>query len=178
MALHTLEICSGVGMLGEGLRMRPILGLEGRYSATEDGRIYSHFSARFLRPSTSGRYEHVSVGHKKTRAVHVLVLLAFKGRPPAGMVARHLDGNSKNNKATNLVWSTQRENMLDKNAHGTMVRGELHHSCKVTDAVVVKIKQARADGRSYPQIGNLFGISTSQAHRICTNQNRLAVQCG
>lgn len=169
-------------MLGEGFRdMKSIPGFEGRYSATEDGRIFSHASKKFLRPGPSGgdgKYLHVSLGRGNSRNVHELVLLAFVGPRPAGHVGRHKDGNGRNNASSNLDWATQSENILDKSRHGTMVKGEAHHACAISDADVAKLKKMRIDGLSYPYLGRLFGISKSQAHRIVTGQNRKDAQCG
>jgi hypothetical protein len=163
-------------MLGEGVRaMRSIPGYEGRYSAEEDGRIFSHLAGRYLRPGWTGEngaYRHVSLGRGHTRNVHDLILRTFRGAPPEGMEGRHLDGIGSNNALTNLVWSTHSVNLLDKNAHGTMPKGERHHACAISDADVVRLLAKRATGLSYPKLGKLFGISTSQAHRIVTGQNR------
>ena len=86
--------------------------------------------------------------------------------------------DGRNNASSNLDWATQSENILDKSRHGTMVKGEAHHACAISDADVAKLKKMRIDGLSYPYLGRLFGISKSQAHRIVTGQNRKDAQCG
>lgn len=62
-------------------------------------------------------------GKTKTFLVHQLVLLAFEGPRPEGMVCRHLDGNPVNNNRGNLCWGTHRENMQDMVRHGRSARG-------------------------------------------------------
>lgn len=180
--LAGISLFSGVGMLDEGLRiMKPIPGFEGRYSASEDGRIFSHVSNKYLKPGASGgdgKYVHVSLGKGCSRNVHELILLTFVGPAPSGHVARHLDGNGRNNALSNLAWATQSENILDKNDHGTMVRGEFHHACAISDADVLELRRLRVQGMSYPKLGKRFGISKSQAHRIATGQNRKGATCG
>lgn len=48
----------------------------------------------------------------KTYKVARLICEAFHGPPPfPGAVCMHLDENSRNNRADNLAWGTQRENM-------------------------------------------------------------------
>ena len=42
------------------------------------------------------------------RSVHRLVLETFVGYRPEGMVCRHLNGNSKDNRLTNLKWERRR----------------------------------------------------------------------
>jgi thymidylate synthase (FAD) len=49
--------------------------------------------------------------------VHTLVLESFEGEKDSQSVARHLDGNSYNNKITNLRWGTQDENAKDRSTH-------------------------------------------------------------
>lgn len=151
--------------------MNPIPGFEGRYSATEDGRIYSHRKGGFLSQSRTGRYASVALGTSGSHKVHKLILLAFHGPAPAGHVARHGDGNSRNNAARNLSWSTQSINVLDKNLHGTMPKGESHPMRKLTSEQVSQLRAARMEGLSFPQLGERFGISKSQAHRIVSNEN-------
>ena len=61
-----------------------------------------------------------------TRLVHRLVLEAFVGPRPEGMVARHLNGDPGDNRLENLAWGTQSENNYDKVRHGT------HHNANKT----------------------------------------------
>lgn len=155
--------------------MKPIPGFEGRYSAEPDGRIYSHLTKRHLRAAPCGserQYMGVCLGRGRKRNVHTLILLAFVGPPPTDHVARHLNGNGHHNAVSNLRWSTQSDNCLDKRAHGTMVAGEKHHACVLSDVAVAELRRLRREGLSFPKLGERFGISTSQAHRIATMQSR------
>lgn len=47
----------------------------------------------------------------ETRPVHQLVCEAFHGPRPEGMVVNHKDGVKTNNRADNLEWVTQSENL-------------------------------------------------------------------
>lgn len=58
-------------------------------------------------------------GTKRSCKVHHLVLVAFSGPRPDGMIARHLNGNPSDNRVENLVWGTHSENAADTLAHGT-----------------------------------------------------------
>lgn len=51
--------------------------------------------------------------------VHILVCEAFHGARPPGLQVRHLNGVSTDNRAENLAWGTQSENMIDRVLHGT-----------------------------------------------------------
>lgn len=78
---------------------------------------------RALKPH-SGRGGYLNVclsglARRRTRAVHLLVLEAFDGPRPAGLVARHMNGNHLDNRAENLQWGTACENLRDQVRHGT-----------------------------------------------------------
>lgn len=53
-------------------------------------------------------------GVKTTFHIHELVCLAFTGPRPDKAVTRHLDHNKTNNKSTNVVWGTAKENAVDR----------------------------------------------------------------
>ena len=77
---------------------------------------------KVLSPATHRGYLAVrlrNASRDRTVKVHTLVLEAFVGPKPDGLEARHLNGNSTDNRADNLVWGTRSENNLDRVAHGT-----------------------------------------------------------
>lgn len=106
------------------------------YEASSAGRVRSldrvikrgirscRATGRILRPAKAKRsmYFHVtlhSVGVGRcTRTIHSLVAEAFAGPRPAGMVVRHLDGDSTNCAASNLVYGTWSQNNHDCVRHG------------------------------------------------------------
>ena len=61
------------------------------------------------------RWGHVFVnlhkgGEKKPRFIHHLVLEAFVGPRPPGLICCHWDGNPANNHVANLRWDTYKSN--------------------------------------------------------------------
>ena len=68
-----------------------------------------------LRPG--GRHQRGGAARRRGRFTR-LVLLAFVGPCPPGQEARHLNGNSLDNRAENLAWGTKAENTEDQFAHG------------------------------------------------------------
>lgn len=78
---------------------------------------------RMLTPQVGhpGRYLHITL-RKNNKwhhiRIHKLVLLAFVGPCPQGMVACHNDGNSFNNHLSNLRWDTISNNCKDTVKHG------------------------------------------------------------
>ena len=66
-------------------------------------------------------------GVKRRLQVHRLVLLAFVGPCPDGMVCCHNDGNKQNNHVSNLRWDTQASNIQDTVRHGTHAHARKTH---------------------------------------------------
>lgn len=84
-----------------------------------DGRVY-RYRGQILRPAINpvSGYPHVAP-KGISRNIHRLVLEAFVGPCPPGMLCRHLNGNPADNRLENLRWGTPSENSYDKGRHGT-----------------------------------------------------------
>lgn len=117
-------------------RWLPIPGVPG-YEVSDLGRVrsvdrvrtYPGGYAKFLRgrlrkPSVDRLGRHrlplpTPEGGTKTWQVHALVLTAFVGPAPAGLVACHNNGNPSDNRLANLRWDTLAANTQDSVLHGT-----------------------------------------------------------
>ncbi len=111
---------------------RWVSGYEGKYKISNLGRSFScermewtgrrEVRARVLRPAFRGNYLTVvfmdGLGQRKTHKVHLLVLEAFVGPRPLGLVARHLDDDPSNNSLENLEWGTYQDNTFDRVRNG------------------------------------------------------------
>jgi hypothetical protein len=109
-------------------------------------------------------------GNTKKFVIHFLVLLTFVGPRPRGKQINHIDGNTKNNKLTNLEYVTQSENILHS-YRVTKTRwartGELSHRSKLKTNDVLKIKKLLRSKRfSYGKIAEMFFVSTSAISSI------------
>ena len=93
-----------------------------------------------------------------SRKVCVLVCTAFHGPCPDGMVCRHLDGNSRNDRADNLAWGTPLKNTDDRRRHGTIAVGESHGKAKLTDAQIADLR-SMAGTCTQQQAADKFGVS-------------------
>ena len=116
---------------------KDILGYEGRYQVSNQGRVKSLSATvicfgpvkgqytskrkgKILRPGRMpGGHLSVALGRGNSRCVHELVLIAFVGCPGKGQECRHINGEPSNNYLENLAWGTRRENILDAVGHGT-----------------------------------------------------------
>lgn len=98
---------------------RAIPGFAG-YMATSAGSVLNAQGRRLAGSLHHHGHLRVELSGGRRAFVHVLVALAFHGRPRRrGLVVRHLDGNARNNRPENLRWGTQRQNVLDSIRHGT-----------------------------------------------------------
>ena len=91
--------------------------------------------------------------------VHRLVLLTFVGPCPYGMECCHYDGNPSNNNLVNLRWDTRKENRKDQLRHGTYPRGVGNANARLTEEIVLKMRQEYAEGgTSFEKIGEKYGV--------------------
>lgn len=108
---------------------KDVVGFEGRYKVSNNGKILSINSKRSKNPIllkpvyTKDGYQRVSLSlgdrhHKRSIAVHILVAKAFIPNPKNKPQVNHKDGNKKNNHVDNLEWSTGKENIQHAINHG------------------------------------------------------------
>lgn len=109
---------------------RPVVGHEGRYEVSDAGnvrsvaRVITTGVAQYQRPAvllkkhTGGRannYHRVQLCDPQRNAyVHHLVLAAFYGPRPVDHVGCHRNDDGFDNRADNLYWGTQEDNLADK----------------------------------------------------------------
>jgi hypothetical protein len=114
--------------------------------------------------------------------VHRLVLDAFVGPCPEGMEARHLNGNSMDNRLENLAWSTHAVNMADKFRHGTVARGSKsapknpargqgHGRAKLSESDVMRVLELISSGHRDVEIAAWFSISRHAIRLIRIGHN-------
>ena len=113
-------------------------------------------------------------GHKRQwRSIASCVLETFVELRPKGFTASHVDGNKLNNKINNLVWETLKKNIRRCKTRGTKLRGEQHHSAKLSNNQVTLIKQIRQNDKlSHRELAKLFNISSSAIYLILNNKRR------
>jgi hypothetical protein len=122
-----------------GERWLPIPGYDSAYDVSDAGRVRSWkpWRNRPL-PSVLGAWPNgkgypslilMRDGRRVHEMVPHLVLRAFVGPRPDGLVTRHLDGDKLNNALANLAYGTYSENMHDRVRHGEHYFAEKTH-CK------------------------------------------------
>lgn len=160
---------------------KEIPGYGGWYEASNLGRIrswrFGKSKARRSEPvvmtiDIDRGYGRVCVtppgGRGQTRTVHQLVMEAFVGLRPAGMVVCHADGDRSNNQLENLRYGTYRDNQHDKINHGRSPRGTVHKMHILNDAEVIEIRSLYDSGtiRNMTEIGRRFGVTRHAVSHI------------
>jgi len=151
------------------------------YSVGDDGSVWTsklgaHGGWRRMStpPSTVTGYPKVTLSQGNVQtdfSVHRLVLLAFVGKPPRSrMVCRHLNGDRADNRLSNLAWGTFKENEQDKADHGRRPVGAQVYGSKLTDQVVIEVRQRYAEGKTIDSLCAQYGLSrVSMIHAIHGN---------
>lgn len=109
-------------------KWRPVPGWETFYCVSDLGRVWSmHQFGRFITGmEVRGGYRVIKlrdnhrIAHK---AIHVLVLMAFRGPRPENYQGCHNDGQPRNNRLVNLRWDTVAANQADRKIHGSRKGG-------------------------------------------------------
>lgn len=138
-------------------RWLPVVGFEGLYEVSDQGRVRSlgridslgrSWPRKIMTPGNGGR-GYAKVDFRKDGRywpvyVHVAVLAAFVGERPAKHEGAHNNGLLRDNRLSNLAWKTHGDNEADKLAHGTRLRGTSHPNARLTRSDVVRIRATDA----------------------------------
>lgn len=120
--------------------------------------------------TSTGRYLTVNLwkdGQNQTVRLNILVCQTFHGPAPQEKpFALHNNGDSFNNRATNLRWGDIFDNMADRTAHGRTVRGERQHSARLTACLVRSIRQRASNGERIAPIAREIGVHPSSIHAV------------
>ena len=141
------------------------------YAVSEDGDVVraqggqGTRAGRYLTPWRNVQNQYLCVhlwrhNRAKSIPVHRLVALAFRGDPPSEKhVVAHCDGSRDNNRAWNLRWATQKENMADTFRHGTHNRGRRNGNARLNEESILSIFSMATAGHSHKTIADQFGVS-------------------
>jgi hypothetical protein len=159
---------------------KPVVGFEDYYEVSDQGRlrslervVYAPYGnnqrtvkPRILKPS---RRAYLSItfsvdGVLTYKNVHVVVLEAFAGLRPQGTQTRHLNGINYDNRLTNLVWGTAKENHADMVVHGVAPIGAKNGRAKLSDAEIRAIRTNTTSSRW--MLAEQYGVTTTTIGHI------------
>jgi len=142
------------------------------YIITKQGSIISNYTGKQLYVHTNKRgYQFVRLyvdTKAKTYLVHRLIAGLFIPNTEDKPEVNHKDGNKANNNHWNLEWVTGLENNKHAVEIGLVPRGSNRPNSKLIDADVIALRQLRAQGKNYYELGKLFGITYQTVHKICS----------
>lgn len=124
------------------------------YYVLEDGRVLGKRGQFLKYDVNSCGYRRVTFSHKgasSRKFVHHIVAEAFLGPRPPGAVVNHVDGDRKNNRASNLEWVTPSENVKDGYSRGR------HNPNRYDFLTVMAIKALYQEGWSIKKISSYLG---------------------
>ena len=104
---------------------------------------------------------------RKQEGVHRLVLEAFVGSCPKGMMACHNNGNPQDNRLENLRWDTAKANMEDRTKHGRGGEGERNGMAKLTED---QVRYIRSCTEKQQALADRFGVSQVKISQIRLNK--------
>lgn len=105
-----------------------------------------------------------------------LICSAFHGPCPTPRhLVLHGNGDREDNRAINLRWGTQKENLADREAHGRTLHGSLNPSSKITEADALEIRRRCAGGRHgggerQREVAAEFGLTQAAVSLIVLNK--------
>jgi hypothetical protein len=160
---------------------RPVVGYEGLYSVSSLGRVRTEGhglgrrAGRILAQSPA-RGGYMKVGlcrNNRARTVHVhrLVADAFHGMRPESKNVNHKNGVRTDNRAANLEWLTQRENLIHSrdvlgSRFGRANRGSENGNAKVSESDVLQIRRRVAAGERCREVAETYGLAAANVAAI------------
>jgi len=148
------------------------------YLVQEDGNVYSLTSNKILRGTTSGQHKYLALdlrynGTRKRMYIHRMVAMLFVDGYSEDKEVNHLNGNKRDNRASNLEWVTRQQNIqhcVDVLGHH---KNERNSGCKFSNKLVEQIrKEYEAGNIKQSELADKYQVSRMQIHRIVKNKLR------
>lgn len=133
---------------------KDVEGYNGVYQVSNFGEVRNVTRHNHLLKPSYGNghaYGHVSLsrnGKMTCCLVHRLVAIAFVENPDGKREVNHIDGNKRNNHASNLEWVTPSENHIHALKTGLRKHGEDCSYSKLTEKDVAEIRATCVPGVS------------------------------
>jgi len=171
-----------VSSLGRVRSLDRIIYRENRWKQTGPHRLKGRILKSFL---LSGGYPSVALTAMHKAKIHHLVLEAFVGPRPEGLLGLHEDDDKTNTKLSNLYWGTYSKNWDDaiknkKHSLDRLLKHIVHinrRKRKLTDEQVRTIKQLFAEGHTAYRVEQLTGIHRSTTILIQRGRTYVDIQC-
>lgn len=162
----------------------PVPGYEKYYGATRDGRVFSlnyrrtgkiaelaqsELTDKRRMSKTKYRRAKMYFINKNTQtAVHRIVALTFVDNPHGYNCVNHINGDKGDNRAENLEWCTNAQNIRHAEANNLSrhINGEDHHAAILTEQRVREIKSELKEREYRGQLGDIAKKHNVSIHCI------------
>lgn len=148
---------------------KPVIGFEGRYEVSSEGRVRSlafrsNLGPKVMKPSINGSgYMVITLGKDRRQfRLHRLVLTAFVGECPEGMEGCHNDGNKLNNGISNLRWDTPSGNASDRRNYS----GANNPNARLSEKEREEVIRRRLAGERSEALADEYGITTNRVYQL------------
>ena len=161
--------------------MRAIKGFEGLYGITEDGKVWSFYTNKFIKHSMLNTgYPMVTLWDGKKshgRTLHRLVATAYLPNPQRKPHVNHKDSDRTNPRLDNLEWCTRSENMkhgiASGNFDGKLARkGTQNGNSSISSETVTAIVKGRKNGATLKQLSIKHKVSLGYVWKLIAGHYR------
>ena len=148
---------------------KPVSGYEGLYEISSLGNVRGIKRGKILKQCYSSMgYTHVGLSknsNQKTNTTHRLVAKEFVHNPENKPCINHIDGIKDNNRAINLEWCTQKENINHAFELGLMGVGGNANGSILIEIQVREIRE-KAKRMSHRELARMYGVHHSTISQI------------
>ena len=137
-----------------------------KYLITEDGKVWSEYSNKFLAQSKNDGYPFVHISGYNTMKVHRLVAEVYLENPNNYECINHINNNRSDNRVENLEWCTNQMNKIHSVTQKRHARGVSHGNVKLTESDVKEIIRLYELGKKQVDIANVFGLNPRSIYAI------------
>ena len=136
-----------------------------RYSISSLGRVRGARGRLLSLRLDDNGYQETWVGCKRRTNVHRLVLEAFVGPCPSGLIACHINDVRTDNRLENLRWGTYQDNSNDRvrNGNARGPRGQRAGNTTLTNEDAVAIYRSKDPSAD---LARLYGVAVGAVQRI------------
>lgn len=143
-----------------------------KYLVTEDGRVFSEKTNRFLIGVNNNGYIQINIGGSRREYLHRMIAECYIPNPNSYLVINHIDNNRSNNRVENLEWCTQKMNNDHMVNQDRNIKGSRNPQSKVTENDVIEIRHLYANKEmTQTMLAKKYNVCQSLISLIVTNKN-------
>lgn len=156
---------------------------QSKYKVSNTGHLLNTHTQVIRKPKlrNNGYYEY-SFGSPLFRVkAHRLVAIHFIDNPDQLATVNHRNGNKLDNRAVNLEWMSNEDNVKHGHKNGLIQHHGIKNSqAKLSEGEVQEMIQMRRSGMRAKELSKIFNISAGHVYNICNgyywkNKSRMGV---